>query len=441
MVSGLSDTRKNVLLISFDDCISYWRYKDVFGEVLQTPNLDRICATSTAFRSAYCQAPICGPSRASLMSGKMPHESGVFDNSVDVFDRVAPEQMWPFRLKESGCFCSSGGKVHHRYKPLRRPYHRVLYSDERKAFKSDMHMPPEITGKKRFGGNRGGWGTTDEKDDVTYYDYQSATSAIDFLESYEADAPFYREVGFYSPHGPHYTPVRFKEMYNARNFRRPEAWAGGYSKNPLAEDHFPANVDPDDRKWWQDSVRNYFSALSHGDYHLGRVWDALKASPHADNTVVVLMSDHGFHLGNLDRYKKTTLWEQVAGVPVIVHDPTRPEPQVIDDPVALMDVGPTVLDYAGVGPPEGGFGRSLRPLVEGGSDPDRAIPIFLHDNASIRKGDYRIIRYEDGSTQLYDLRTDFWQLHDLGPDHPAHAEMLAELVACCRACGFDVPGA
>jgi len=437
----MAASKKNILLVSLDDAIAYWNYKSAFNEPLQTPNLDRICETSTAFRSAYCQAPICGPSRASFMSAKTPHQLGIFDHEADVFDRIGATEMWGYQLKANGYFCSSGGKVHHRYKPVRRRFHNIIYSDQQKDFASDMHLPPDI-GKKRFGGNRGGWSTTDEKDDSGYYDAKSADSAIDFLQNYDREEPFYREVGFYSPHGPHYTPVRFKEMYDVSNFRQPEAWKEGFKSNNFTDIHWPENefIKNGDLNWWRDSVRNYYSAFSHGDFHLGRVWDALKASRHAQNTVVVILSDHGFHLGNRNRYMKTTLWEQVAGVPFIIHDPECSRAQIVKDPVALLDVGPTVLDYAGLPALTDCVGQSLRPYTTGYSEPDRVIPTFYRDSATIRKGDFRFIRYEDASTQIFDLANDYWQLHDLGTACPEYDAMYDALVECCRVYGFEVPG-
>jgi len=431
--------RRNILLVSLDDAVPCWPYKTAFTEPLQVPNLDRICERATAFRAAYCQAPICGPSRASFMSGRTPHELGIQGNEVNLFDRVDPRETWPYRLKQSGYFCSSGGKVHHRYKPVQRRHHLVLYSDEQKRFSADMHMPPDIA-KKRYGGNRGGWASTDPADDGVYHDAQSADSAIAFLESYDRDEPFYREVGFYSPHGPHYTPARFKDMYEPNNFSQPAAWADGFDYNEYAETTMLENpfLKQNDMAWWRHSVRNYFSAFSHGDHHLGRVWDALQASAHAQNTLVIIISDHGFHLGNRNRYRKTTLWEQVAGVTMVIFDPARPRGQMVDDPVALIDLGPTLMDHAGLAPLEDCVGRSLLPYMAGHSQPDRPVPTFYDNNATIRMGDHRIIRYVDGSTQLYDLRTDFWQLRDLGTDHPAHRDMAAALVACCRDYGLRI---
>ncbi len=105
------DARKNVILITFDDAVAFWKYKTAFGEALQTPNLDRICAESTAFQAAYCQAPVCSPSRASFMSGQSPHQSGVTGPYKNYFEKIPAEAMWPYKLKQAGYFCSSGGKV------------------------------------------------------------------------------------------------------------------------------------------------------------------------------------------------------------------------------------------------------------------------------------------------------------------------------------------
>ncbi|MEL7099840.1 MAG: sulfatase-like hydrolase/transferase [Pseudomonadota bacterium] len=433
----MSQPRKNIMLISFDDAVAFWKYKTVFGEALQTPNLDRICEQSAAFKSAFCQAPICGPSRSSFMSGKTPHQLGVFDNRTSVFSKISPDQMWPYRLKKAGYFCSSGGKVHHGFRPLPQEIHEVLYSDERKPFRIDWQLPK---GRPRtlFGGHRGGVATTEPEDDERFHDANAAASAIEFLDRYDSDAPFYREVGFYGPHGPFITPKRFKEQYTLNNFRKPGVWKGGADKNAFADTQMVENFDTGKTRYWKKSVRNYFSALSHVDHHLGKVWDALKASRHADNTIVILLADHGFHLGERNRYRKSTLWEQVANVPFIIHDPARAAPLNITDPSAVLDVGPTVLDYAGLAPMEDCVGTSLRPVVEGERLAGRVIPTFHGDSVGIRKGKYRLIRYADGSTQLYDVAKDWWQMNDLGQDHEVFGDMYASLVETCKTYGFDI---
>jgi choline-sulfatase len=430
--------RKNILLVSFDDAVAPWPYKTAFNEPLQTPNLDRLCAVSTAFHAAYAQAPICGPSRASMMTTMMPHELGIVDNSIFVFDKVAPETVWSHCLKENGYFCSSGGKVHHRYKPLPRVQHRVLYSDDRKHFSNDMGLPGELRRRATaYGGHRNGRGTQDGTDDDFFYDAQSANSAIKFLMDHDGSQPFYREVGLYSPHTPHITPARFKEMYDSRNLRRPAGWDSYSPDNAFASATLPDNDELQSEDWWRKSVRNYFSAYSHGDYQLGRVLDALNASGHAAETIVIVVSDHGFHLGSRNLFRKSTMWEQSLRVPFVIHDPDNPVGQVVDDPVALIDLGPTVLDFAQVAAPQRRHGRSLRPYMQGARGADRVIPSFFRQNVAVRKGPYRIIRYGDGSFQLFDIEADVWQLHDLGTDHPMFAEMHRVLADCAADCGFD----
>ncbi|WP_299284759.1 sulfatase-like hydrolase/transferase [uncultured Tateyamaria sp.] len=432
----MSQSKKNIVFFSFDDAFSFWRYRNIFGVELKTPNLDRICAESTAFHAAYCQSPLCGPSRSSFMSGKAPPETGIYDNKQKVYDTVPPQEMWQYKLKEDGYFCSSGGKVHHGFRPLPEHVQKILYSDERKGFRIDIKLRPEFA-QSRNGGSGGGISTTDPKDDGYYYDAQSADSFIEFLNNYESDQPFYREVGFFSPHSPFITPVPYKQMYPFMQFEYPPEWQRGFERGPYADAVLGPTFKTHDRRHWRKSVRNYFAAFSHGDHHLGRVWDALKASKHAENTIFVILTDHGHHLGENGRFGKSTLWEQTSLVPLIVHDPTSPTARVVTDPVALLDAGPTVLDYAGLDPGESDIRKSLRPIVEGGAgDPDRAVPTFNPHGSAIRKGKYRYIRYNDDTTELYDLETDWWQQENLGTIHPAHAEMAQAHVECCRAHGL-----
>ncbi|PIE09766.1 MAG: hypothetical protein CSA72_10660 [Rhodobacterales bacterium] len=425
---------KNVLLMSMDDCFAYWRYRNVYGARLQTPNLDRICEQATAFQAAYCQVPVCGPSRASFMSGMAPHQTGVFDNYTSVFDVLRPEQMWSYRLKLKGYYCSTAGKVHHMFKPLPDEQHDTLYNHPSRHV---FFGPKRDAAHNKYGGLMGGVGTTDEKLDRQYYDARSAQDAIRFLNGYEGDAPFYREVGFHHPHPPFRTPDRFKQMYDEEDFSQPEDWAGGMDSSAFVEEFVPENYDQSDLEHWRKSVRNYFSALTHVDSHIGRVWDALQASPHADNTVVIIMADHGYHLGDKHRFRKFSLWEEATGVPMIIFDPDNPVGREITTPVATLDVGPTVMDYTDSAPLQGCAGRSLRPMVEGAApDAERAVPTVWFGSAAIRKGNYRYIRYQDGSEQLYDVTEDLSQLHDLSKDSPLMPEMRKALDETTRAYGL-----
>ncbi|MEZ5754305.1 MAG: sulfatase-like hydrolase/transferase [Paracoccaceae bacterium] len=147
---------KNILLVSFDDAVAPWPYRAGFHEPLQLPNLDALCQQATVFLSAYAQAPICGPSRASMMSSRLPHQLDILNNSTFLFSRVKPQACWIHDLKAGGYHCSSGGKIHH--KPtLMRGHHRRLYSDDRKIFDGDMRLPRDLRKRSRsFGGTASG---------------------------------------------------------------------------------------------------------------------------------------------------------------------------------------------------------------------------------------------------------------------------------------------
>ena len=405
----------NILLISMDDAFAYWRFKTAFGARLQTPNLDRICEHSTAFQSAYCQVPVCGPSRSSFMSGLAPHQTGILDNYSEISELLRPDQMWSSRLKEAGYYCGTSGKIHHGYKPRPPEVHDALYSHESRTCNFG---PRRNAPAKPYGGAGNGIGTTDAEDDKYYYDHQSSDSAIDFLTGYSGDQPFYREVGFHNPHPPFPTPDRFKAIYEEDEFTIPPEWADGNDINPFAASSFPPNMSLKNQKFWRQTVRNYFSGYSHADWHIGRVWDALKASGHADNTIVMIVADHGYHMGDKGRFRKYTMWEEAAGVPLIIHDPRQNKGRVVNDPVALIDVGQTVMDYAGLPPIYASPGHSLRSQVEGADIQGRAVPTFWFGSASIRKGGYRYISYQDGTEQLFDLDQDPWQLRNIAENHP-----------------------
>jgi arylsulfatase A-like enzyme len=420
-------TRKNIILITIDDGGSYWRFRDAFGERLQTPNLDRICAASTAFTSAYCQAPICGPSRNSLMSGLAPHQTGLLDNYTNLFNVLRPEQLWQYRLKQAGFYCSTAGKVHHSFSPIAPKFHNTLYSHPPKRLTLG---PPRTVPVKRYGGLTGGAGTTETEHDPLYYDHQSATDAVEFLQNYDNDAPFYREIGFHHPHLPLKTPARFKDMYDEDAFVQPADWAKGFETTPYPDQFMIENIDSRDLSHWRKSVRNYFSAYTHVDSHIGRVWDALQASPHAKDTILLITSDHGFHLGDKNRMRKFTLWEESCRVPLIIHAPGVPARE-IKDPVALLDVGPTILDYAGCPPLHGAPGKSLKAQMDGASDPGRAVPTFLFGNSSMRKGPYRITLYENGDSEFHDVDKDPWLTRNLAGKHPDYDQMRRELVTVC----------
>ncbi|MBY6088929.1 sulfatase-like hydrolase/transferase [Maritimibacter alkaliphilus] len=434
---------RNVLLICLDDAVAYWHYRTAFGQPLQTPNLDRICAQSTRFEAAYCQAPVCSPSRASFMSGLSPHQTGIVKRNADYLDAFGPRNLWPYALKQNGFYSSTGGKVVRGYRALPAWAHEILHSDPRTGYnptrRKRFYPDRKVPGLIEMGGFRSGLASVTPKGDAKLYCNKVATRAMAFLGSHDPAVPFYRGVGFQSPHGPWITPRHFKDIYDVRQFRRPEAWQGGFPESEAGEALSPKSFDTRRARYWKKSVRNYFSSLTYADYQIGRVWDALKASPHAKDTLVVILADHGLHLGDRQRFTKGGLWEQIANVPLIIHDPRAPEAQVVRDPVGLIDVGNTVMDFLGQPPIPGSVGQSLKPQMEGASVPDRAVPTFHKDASAIRKGRYRHILYGDGSSEFYDVEDDWWQTRPLRWHHPDRARIRAAHDLCRREYGME-PG-
>ncbi|MXQ08210.1 sulfatase-like hydrolase/transferase [Alphaproteobacteria bacterium GH1-50] len=431
------DQDRNIILISIDDGNAFWRYRNDFGHELLTPNLNRIFDASTAFTSAYCQVPICGPSRASMLTGLSPCETGIFDNYTRLYHVVRPDHLWQFRLRKKGYYCSTAGKIHHAFSPQPPELHDVLYSHKPRALNIAPPRRREVPTKK-FGGLGGGAATTDPSHDRLYYDSQSADDAISFIQGYEGDAPFYREIGFLHPHLPYKTPLRFKEMYDENAFVQPEDWKKGFDLAAFPQEFIEENFASEDLDEWRKSVRNYFSCYSHMDYHLGRVWDALMASPHAENTVVVIYSDHGYHLGDKRRFRKSTLYEECTRVPLMIYDPANPG-GVVEDPVGLIDIGPTILDYSGCQPLFRTHGRSLRGAVESKrGDPDRAIPSFQFGAIGIRSGPWRLNLYPDGGSEFHDVEEDKWLSHNLAHDHPDYRDTFDRLTTVAVEWGFDL---
>ncbi|MEZ5723316.1 MAG: sulfatase-like hydrolase/transferase [Paracoccaceae bacterium] len=248
---------RNLVLVSFDDMVAFWLFW-TFGPELRTPNLDRICARSTAFHAAYAQGhTVCSPSRASFMSGLAAPDR---DNNSrrDYFDRIPPARLWPHRLRQAGYHCSSGGKVMRGYAPLPAEVHDALYSSPPKLFplgpRPRVLRAQGLPGRVELGGFRGGPVTTDPAEDAKLYDAQVAASAEAFFAGYDGAAPFYREIGFAGTHGPWTTPLRFKEMYDPKTVKRPRAWHAGFDPCPAMDAETPPNINTSHYRFWSEGT-------------------------------------------------------------------------------------------------------------------------------------------------------------------------------------------
>lgn len=386
---------KNVLMFSLDDMNAFVLMKDLYGSILQTPNLDRLMGMGTTFENAFAQTALCNPSRTSILSGQLPTTTGVVDNVQNWYANVDPSTTLFAAFKNAGYETAGGGKL----------FHNPGMPDAvvQQMF-SDFFTAPATPGLSTK------TGTPYTGDPSLMTDTETASWAVNFLNSHGSGTttqPFMLSVGLESSHIPWSVPPEFYSLYNAKSIPLPPHMTGDLSDVPqFIQDLMTPIVYSTGH--WQNLMRDYFAALTYVDAQIGQVLDALDASGQTSNTAIVLWSDHGYQAGDKDNWGKFTLWDTAARAPLIMVDPGVTTPgTTVDHTVSLLDIFPTLLDMAGIPQQAGLQGHSLMPLLQ---DPtaewNDAALTFMYGSWSIRTDDYRYIHYEDGSEELYDINAD-----------------------------------
>lgn len=428
------ESRPNVLLIAVDD-LNDW--VGVLGGHPQakTPNIDRLAARGTLFANAHCQAPVCSPSRASLATGQLPSTTGMYfllpslAAEPSLKDAVTMVQ----RFAAAGYTTMGAGKVHHGDE---RPFF-----DEYGGAMGGFGPRPEEKLSYDLGHPLWDWGAYPARDEQMPDHRVAAWAETKLAQAHER--PFFLAVGFWRPHVPMYAPKPWFDLHPRAGVALPVVTDGDRDDLSDYAAQLTIGLPAPRHDWllengqWQHAVQSYLASTSFVDACVGRVLDALAASDHAANTIVVLLSDHGFHLGEKERWAKRSLWEESTRVPLIVSAPGR-SPGVSTRPVGLVDVYPTLLDLAGLQADPALDGHSLTPLLE---DPEAAWPhvavtTFGPGNHALRSTRWRYIRYADGSEELYDHDRDphEWRnLAGLDPRPAAVEQVIAALQAALPA--------
>ena len=425
---GADAPKPNVLLLVVDD-LNSWLLEDAdrYGGKVVAPNIRRLGESGVVFERAYTASPVCSPSRTSLLSGVRPWQSGVYDNGVDISASAALKgaTSLPALLKAAGYDTASYGKIAHGW-------------DVRKS--CDDFIPhkrdPNPPGAPFLPFTRGeqDWGPThlaEEKMNDTSY----ADAAIRRLEK-KHDGPFFLACGLFHPHMPWYVPQKYFDMFPPDEVVLP----------PLLDDDLD-DVPPPGKaltagksKFVEQvrrsgnhvaGVRAYLATTAYADAQIGRVLDALERSEYRDDTVVVLMSDHGFHLGEKNHWQKATLWEEATRCLLMVRAPgTTRVGGRCGRFVSLQDVYPTLAELCGLQLPPSVEGRSLVPLLKdpGTEWASTAVTAFGDRHVSIRTERFRYIRYRDGQEELYDRAEDPHEWRNLSGD-PDYADALGGLRA------------
>jgi choline-sulfatase len=406
------------------------------SNIVKTPNLDALALRGTRFSATYCASPVCIPARASFAVGKYIHQIGYWDNA-DAYDGSIPS--WHHHLRARNHEVVSIGKLH-----FRKP-------DEDHGFTKEIIPMHIIEGKGdllglvrselpvRKGAYKMAQYAGPGESQYTFYDREITARAQVWLRDAaerEFEKPWVLFVSLVAPHFPLTAPPEHYYRYYDQNLPLPKLYGKNERPNhPYLLDY--RNSFNYDDHFEGDAVRRaiagYYGLCSFLDENIGKVLRALEDSGLSENTRVVYTSDHGDNLGTRGLWGKSTMFEETAGVPLIMAGPDIPINRVVDTPISHVDVYPFILDAVGnreLGLREGYPGVSLFDIAEGGT-PNRNVLVEYHGMGSttgafmIRHGKFKYIHYIGYPAQLFDLENDPEELADLSSD-PKHADALSE---------------
>ena len=412
----VQDTKRNVLFISVDDLNDWTGFLGGHPQAL-TPHMDRLAEKGVVFTEAHCQAPICGPSRAAILTGKFPHSTGIYaqyntGRMMDYLDKNHPDIVQlPDWFERHGYTSEAVGKITH-------GSGSGLFDVDHGRFEgfgpkpdTRFHYDPAWFPEK-FGSTQTDWGAFPDRDE-DMPDFKIASVAEKFLAE-KHDRPFFFCVGFMRPHVPLYVPQPWLDKFPLDRIQTPMWKSDDLDDVPQAAHEVNETPQMPTTEWaistdqWGRAVQAYLASVAFMDFQLGRVLSALESGPHADNTYIVLFSDHGYHMGEKNRFSKHTLWERSSRVPLIISGPGIAGGTRCASPVGLIDIYPTLTGLCGLNPNPSNEGRSLVGLLNspGTTWNHPVLTTYGRGNHAVQTADFRLIRYYDGAMELYDHRTD-----------------------------------
>jgi arylsulfatase A-like enzyme len=419
--------KPNILFIAIDD------QNDWFGCLgghpqAKTPHIDRLAERGTLFTNAHCQSPLCNPCRTSLMTGLRPSTTGIYGlapwfRNVEQFKDVV---TLPQYLARYGYRTYSTGKIYHggygRRKTDREfhvlgPGASVGARPQEKLVNTPAKHPLVD------------WGVFPHQDQDKG-DWKVAGWAVEQLRA-RPEQPFFLSVGFFLPHVPCYATQKWFDLYPEESLVLPPVKRDDRDDTPRFSWYLhwklpePRLKFLEEANQWKNLVRSYLACTSFVDSQVGRVLEALEQNGYGANTIIVLWSDHGWHLGEKLITGKNTLWDRSARVPLIFAGPDVTPGARCSRPAELLDMYPTLIELCNLPPNDSLEGHSLVPQLKDAqaSRPWPAITTHNHDNHGVRSERWRYIRYADGSEELYDMRKDPNEWHNLAGD-PRCTEIL-----------------
>lgn len=441
----------NVLMLISDD-LNSWLLENperYTGKVI-APNLKALGESGVNFKYAYCAAPVCSPSRTAFFSGVAPWKSGVYNNAqtINKSDALNRDAV----LSLAGLF-KKGGYSTFGYGKITHGWDQKQHWDDHVGHKRDP-APPGAPLAKLSGGEQD-WGPihlTEEQ----MNDTGGADKAIAILDK-QHDKPFFLAYGLFNAHMPWYVPQKYFDMYPLDEIVLPELKEGDLDDLPplaRAVSNGPGSFADKVIKSGKhkEAVQAYLATTTYVDTQIGRVLDALEKSPYKDNTIVVFLTDHGFHLGEKQHWQKTTLWEEGTHTLLMFRAPGVTKPGGVSERfVSLMDIYPTLAELCNLTPPDYLDGRSLVPLLKDPKAPweSTAITGLCHkmktDAAfvSIRHELGRYTRYGSDEEEFYDTTKDphEWTNQIGNPEYAAIIKKLRTLVPAFEEAAQPLPSA
>ena len=437
----------NVLMIAIDDQNDWIGCLEGHPQA-HTPAIDALAARGTLFTNAHCQSPLCNPSRTSLMTGLRPGSTGIY--GLAPWFRTLPEfaklQTLPqYFARHGGYHTAMTGKIYHG-RSGRTVKGKVAEWHEVGPGASGKPFPPEKLVKTPQPHRLVDWGMFPHKDEDKG-DYQVATWAVDRLKAYaksSREKPLFLATGFFLPHVPCYATQKWMDLHPVGQLKLPLTQPSDRSDTPRFSWYMhwklpePRLKFLQDTKQWENLTRSYLACTSFIDAQVQRLLDTLRETGLEKNTIVVLWSDHGFHIGEKEITGKNTLWDDGTRVPLIFAGPGVRGGQVCRRPAELLDIYPTLVELLDFPSNETLEGHSLVPQLRDAKAPRKwpAITTHNHDNHGIRSENWRYIRYADGSEELYNMVEDPNEWNNLlapsgGEKNPAartRADQLAKWI-------------
>lgn len=452
--SGLGAGKYNVLFISADDMNNDL---SAFGvPQVKTPHLERLAKMGVRFDRAYCQQPLCGPSRASVMTGLRPDTLDMHTLAHELREKNPDVVTLGQLFRQNGYFSARAGKIYHYGNPSQigtdanddpetwDERYNPAGIDKLQEENIIRYGPNRTPRKEALGISMAWWDPVSEDEDHT--DGMVAAKIVELIEA-KKDEPFFLAAGFFNPHCPYVAPKRYFDLYPLDEITMPDLEE---AKADL-DDVPPMAVQRDTRHWpfYFDQVsveearrckQAYYACNSFVDALVGKLLDALEENGLLEKTIIVFWSDHGYFLGEKGLWYKRKAFERSAKMPLIIAAPGLGRGTTVTQPVELLDLYPTLADLCGLTPPENLEGASLRPLLENPSGEGWAKPAVTQVwhgrdawGYSIRNQRWRYTEWLEGRAgrELYDHENDPDEITNLA-EHPEQAELVRELSALLK---------